>query len=114
MSNPARYNFTLVFGDTFADVWTLKDSAGNAVDLSSGTARMEINSAVDGSGTALLVATSADYITLGADGTMRFAVPKASTSALTFETAYYDSWIELSDIRETILFGEVTGQKAIA
>ena len=114
MSNPARYSFTLVLGDSFSDVWTVKDSAGTAIDLSGGTARMEINTAADGSGTALLVATSSDWIALGADGTMTFSVPAASTTALSFTTAYYDAWITLSGTKETILYGEVTGQKAIS
>ena len=99
MSNPARYSFTLVLGDSFSDVWTVKDSAGTAAD---------------GSGTALLVATSSDRIALGADGTMTFSVPAASTTALSFTTAYYDAWITLSGTKETILYGEVTGQKAIS
>ena len=36
MSNPAKYSFTMVRGDTFSDFWTIKDSAGVAIDLSRG------------------------------------------------------------------------------
>lgn len=115
MSNPARYNILLVRGDTFADVWTIADSDGNLIDLSSATARMEINSADDGSGDALLVAESSNNtISLGADGTMTYNVPAASTATLDFTTAYYDAQITLDDVVETILYGDVTLKKDIA
>lgn len=115
MSNPARYNILLVRGDDFVDVWTIKDSSGNAIDLASATARMEINESEDGSGDALLVAeSSTNTIVLGADGTMTFAVPRASTESLDFTTAYYDAQITVDDVRETILYGDVTLRKDIA
>jgi hypothetical protein len=115
MSNPARYNFTLVRGDDFTDVWTIKDSDGVAVDLSSASARMVISSAEDGSGTDYLEADSSNStIVLGADGTMRFAVPRASTESLDFSVAYYDAHIVVNDLKETILFGNVTLKKDIA
>lgn len=115
MSNPARYNFTLVRGDDFTDVITVKDANGVAIDLSSASARFEINSAADGSGTAQLTANSAsNTISLAADGTLTFAVPRASTEALDFTTGYYDLEITVNDVRETILFGEVTFKKDIA
>jgi len=114
MSNPVKYNFTLVRADTFADVWTIKDSAGTAIDLSAGTCKFEINPESDGSGTAILTATQADYITLGADGTVTFAIPPAVTGPLDFVRAYYDFELTLATIVETILFGDVTLYKDIA
>jgi hypothetical protein len=115
MSNPARYNFLLVRGDDFTDVWTIKDSSGNLVDLSTAAARMVINSAEDGSGTDLLTADSSNNtIALTANGTWTFNVPAASTAALDFTTAYYDAQLTLLGKIETILYGEVTLKKDIA
>ena len=114
MSNPGNYDFTMVRGDTFADVWTVKDSDSVVIDLSGGTCKFEINSAEDGSGTSLLTATQANYITLGADGTVTFAIPDSVTSALTFTRGYYDFEITLATVVETLLFGAVTLYEDIA
>ena len=105
---------TIVRGDTFADVWTIKDSAGAVIDLSSGSAKCEINSSEDGSGTALLTANESDHIALASNGTMTFSIPAASTSTLSFTTAYYDAEITVGGVTETILYGEVTLHKDIA
>lgn len=111
---PGRYHFTIVRGDTFDPVWTIKDSDNVAIDLSAGTCKFEINSEKDGSGTVHLTATEADDITLGADGTVTFNIPAASTISLDFSVAYYDFQITLAGVVETILFGEVTLYKDIA
>ena len=114
MSNPARYNFTLVRGDTFADVWTIKDSDGNVIDLSGGSAKFEVNEEEDGSGSALLAANESDWIALASNGTMTFSIPAASTAALSFDTAYYDAEVTIGGTTETILYGDVTLHKDIA
>ena len=111
MSDPGRWNFMLVAGDTFPDVVTVSDSDGVAIDLSAGACRFDINSAEDGSGTILVDVTDADYIALGADGTITFSIPTSVTSILDFTVGYHNLVITLSSVVETLLHGEVTLQK---
>ena len=115
MSNPAKYDFTMVKGDTFSDVWTVRDADGVVVDLSAGSAKYEINEKNDGSGDVYLTATTGGGgIALGSDGTITFSIASGTTAALTFTKGYYDFELTLSGVVETIMFGQVTLQPKIA
>lgn len=86
----AQYDIVIEQGATFQKTVTWKDSAGDEIDLSGYSARMQIR-ARKSSTTTLLSITDADYITLGgAAGTVAISIPASVTADLDFRRAVYD------------------------
>ena len=86
----AQYDLTVEQGATYQKTVTWKDSAGDPVDISGYSARMQFRARKSSTDT-LLSITEADYITLGgAAGTIAISIPAAVTAALDFRRAVYD------------------------
>lgn len=98
-----NYSFTIEQGVTFNRVITWKDEAGDPIDMTGMSARMEVRSR-DG----LLLATPT--VTIEAvDGRVAVSLTDEETKALSFSTAVYD--IEVSkdgQVIKRLLKGIVT------
>lgn len=110
MSKPAVYNFELVRGDTFNEVWTFRDSAGAGVNLGAATLLFEIRT--DSEATTAIVSHNP---TGGTTGDITFDISTTVTIALNFTKLPYDMFIIYSDLtQETIIKGNVELYKRIA
>ncbi len=93
MAHPAPWTFRITRGDTFADVFNLKDSDGNVVTLvtNGSTAKFTIKDAIDG--TQLYQATSAGGTITLADTkwNVTMAVPSADTRGTLFTAANFEN-----------------------
>jgi hypothetical protein len=103
-----QWDHELVIGDTYhpADV-TLKDSAGDAYDITGASGTALITTEPTG-GTTLATPTVA-LVTDGSDGQFRWTVAAATTAALTAGTrAHYSVRLTFADgTKRTILYGVV-------
>lgn len=71
-------------GATFSKVWTCRDAAGAAIDLSAYTARMQVRATYASSAVLLDCSTANGKIVLGgAAGTIALTIPAADLAALT-------------------------------
>lgn len=95
MSCAGRYNISICQGATYSQVFTYKDSAGSAVDLTGYSARLKAkNKRTDV--TAIISLTSGDGITLGgAAGTISLLISDTDTASYSPGTLVYD--LELED-----------------
>lgn len=110
MSKPAVYNFQIVRGDTFNEVWTFRDSAGLGIDLSAATILFEARN--DADTTTTLISHNP---TGGSTGDITFNIPSTDTILLTFTKAPYDLEVKYSDATiETIVRGTVELYRDIA
>lgn len=83
------YNFTIEQGTTFRRTLTLKDSAGDPINLTGYTARMQIRAEVESTTVLLSLTTSNGGISLGgAAGTIEWFISDTNTSAITSEGVY--------------------------
>lgn len=84
------YDIVIEQGATWNPVFTWKDSAGAAINLTGYSARLQIREKVTSS-TTLVSLTSASGITLGgAAGTIAPLLTATETAALNFATGVYD------------------------
>jgi hypothetical protein len=98
MSAPAGiYNIVADQGATFARQLTWKDTAGAPVDLTAYTARMQLRTAIDATGAAVLeLTTENNRIVLGGTaGTIDLTVAATAMAAVAASTYVYD--LELVD-----------------
>ena len=98
MTAPAGiYNIVADQGATFTRQLTWKDTAGSAVNLTGYTARMQLRSAVDATGAAVLeLTTGNNRIVLGGTaGTINLTVAATAMAAVEADTYVYD--LELVD-----------------
>ena len=100
-----QYSFTIEQGVTVKKQFTYKNSAGEPIELGSGSnayeARMQIRENIDASGDPIgnfdtnnkgltIIETTGSAIS----GTIELLIPATSTSLYTFDTAVYDLEIE--------------------
>jgi hypothetical protein len=93
MTAPAGiYNIVADQGATFTRQLTWKDSAGSAVNLTGYTARMQVRSAIDATGAAVLeLTTENNRIVLGGTaGTINLTVAATATEPVPAKTYVYD------------------------
>ncbi|MFG1873375.1 hypothetical protein ACGFIV_00880 [Sphaerisporangium sp. NPDC049003] len=91
-----RYTFTHDQGATLDRILTYKTDAGVPIPISGMTARMQIRSRPDASGTLYATLSTTDgSIVVGGAGTIRLMVDADVTSGWSFRTGYYD--LELTD-----------------
>lgn len=103
-----QFNFELKRGDNWiGPTFVYQDSSGNAIDLTSYTARLMIKDEVDGDNTYVSITSGAGQIVLGADGTIVFNVAAAATAAWTWEYGYYDLELTVGGIVTTIVAGRI-------
>ena len=87
----AIYNMLVDQGATFSRVLTYKDDAGNPVNLTGYTARMQVRDTYDAAGVALNLTTENGGIALGgALGTITLAATATATAAITADQYVYD------------------------
>ncbi len=94
-------HLTIEQGATFNPVMTWKDQAGNPIDLTGYTARMQIRATVDDS-TVIheLSTTNGELVLGGVAGTITFGIPATTTASFTFQEAVYD--LELTALDGTV------------
>jgi len=84
------YNLTINQGETFSKTFTYK-SGGNAVDLSTHTARMQIRTSYDATSTLVSLTSGASDITLASNGVITVTIASSVTTALAApNTGVYD------------------------
>lgn len=77
------YNFTIEQGATFSQVWTYKDSAGAAINLTGYTARMKARQDIASTTAILDLTTENSGISLGGSaGTITLSISATATAAL--------------------------------
>lgn len=103
------YDIVIEKGATWNPVFTWKDSAGTAVNLTGYSARLQIREKVTSS-SALVSLTSASGITLGGTaGTISPLISASDTAALSFTTGVYDlELVSGGGIVYRLLQGKVT------
>lgn len=87
------YDFTCEQGATFSRTLTVTDSAGDARDLSTYTARMQIRRRITDTTPLLSLTTENGRITLNSSGEISLGLDAATTAALT-DGGVYDLEIE--------------------
>lgn len=87
----ASHDFTIEQGVTTAKSFVWKDSAGDVIDLTGYTARMQIRASLDATST-LLSATNANgqLVITAAQGKVTLTLTATETAALSFSTGVYD------------------------
>jgi hypothetical protein len=107
------YNFTIEQGATFLREFTWKDSSGSAINVTGGSASMEIRYG-DYNGTVAITLSSpagtGSGITIGTtDGKIILSMSAATTSVLTSSSkGVYDMFITLGTKTDKFLEGTVT------
>tara|TARA_B100000902_G_scaffold155285_1_gene151710 strand:+ start:692 stop:1036 length:345 start_codon:yes stop_codon:yes gene_type:complete len=92
-----NYNLTIDQGATFSKTFTYK-SGGNAVDLSTHTARMMVRSSYDASSTLVSLTSAGGDITLASNGVIVVTISATATAALAApNSGVYDLEIVASD-----------------
>ena len=116
-----KYNFTIEQGTTVRLELAYKDASGSAIDLSGYNGRMQIRPdyadntktsyiylssslAADGTG---LNFSGSNGTTTPASGTIGLFISAVSSSALNFESAYYDIELESAGIVTRLLQGTI-------
>ena len=116
-----KYNFTIEQGTTVKLELAYKDASGSAIDLSGYSGRMQIRPdyadntktsyiylssslATDGTG---LNFSGSNGLNPPTSGTIGINISAVSSSALNFETAYYDIEIESGSIVTRLLQGTI-------
>ena len=94
MTTPGQYTLNIYKGATLDITFTYKDSAGNPVNLTGYTARLQVRASVDAAAfllelTTALVAGSG-IVLGGAAGTIQLVAPAAATAAYTWDEGVYD------------------------
>jgi len=91
MGIAGTYNITADQGATFSRVLTYTDSAGDPIDLSGYSARMQVRSIVSSDTTVLELTTDNGRITLGgAAGTVTLSVPASAMDDVAGGSYAYD------------------------
>lgn len=87
----ASHDFTIEQGVTTAKAFIWKDSAGDVIDLTGYTARMQIRETIASNST-LLSATNANgqLVITAAQGKVTLTLTATETAALSFTTGVYD------------------------
>ena len=116
-----KYNFTIEQGTTIKLELAYKDANGNPIDLNGYSGRMQIrpdyadntktsyiylSSSLNNDGTGLNFSGS-NGVTPPVSGTIGLFISAASSSALNFETAYYDIELESGSIVTRLLQGTI-------
>ncbi|HRP74573.1 MAG TPA: hypothetical protein PKZ27_03200 [Rhodocyclaceae bacterium] len=79
---PTFKNFSIYQGQTFRDQLLLIDAAGDPVDLSAMTARMQVRADIESPDAIVELTTDNGGIALAADGLLTFNISAADTAAL--------------------------------
>ena len=89
---PAEYNNLLIpQGATFSENLYLKDSAGDAIDLTNYTARMSLKKTYDDTTAVISLTTENGRITItGATGLVQLSITASDTAALANGVYVYD------------------------
>jgi DUF4097 and DUF4098 domain-containing protein YvlB len=82
------YDITCEQGATFSRTLTVKDSNGDARDLSAYTARMQVRRTTSSSTTLVELTTENGRIFLNSDGEISLSLSASETAALTDEGVY--------------------------
>lgn len=82
------YDITCEQGATFSRTLTVKDSNGDARDLSDYTARMQVRRTTSSSTTLVELTTENGRISLNSDGEISLSLSATETAALTDEGVY--------------------------
>jgi hypothetical protein len=90
------YDITCEQGATFSRTLTVKDSSGNARNLSGYTARMQVRRLLASTSTLIELTTGNSRITLNSSGEIALSISAADTASLT-EGGVYDLEIIASD-----------------
>lgn len=90
------YDITCEQGATFNRTLTVKDSNGDARDLSTYTARMQVRRTTSSSDTIVELTTENNRISLNSSGEIILSLPATATAALT-DGGVYDLEIEDSE-----------------
>lgn len=89
----AKYDIEIEQGATFQKLARLRDAAGELIDLTDYTAKMQIRLKKE-SAAAVISLDETDGLTLGgAAGTIQIEIPAASTAELTKRNYVYDLFI---------------------
>lgn len=109
------YNFTIEQGTTFRRTLTLKDAAGDPVDLTGYTARMQIRAEVESTSVMLSLTTQNGGISLGGvAGTIELFISDINTSTVTTEGVYDLEIVDGSNNEVTrVLKGKVRLDKEV-
>lgn len=90
-THPAKHNFYVYRGATFAEQIAWKDENGTAIDLTGFTARMHMRETVDSATPFLTLTTENGGIALGgATGTVDLLASAAATSVISASAGVYD------------------------
>jgi tRNA threonylcarbamoyladenosine modification (KEOPS) complex Pcc1 subunit len=102
----ATHNFLIEQGTTFTKSFIWKDSAGDVINLTGFTARMQFRQNVSSSSILLSATTENSKIVItGAEGKVTINLSASDTAALTFSTAVYDLELISSASEVTRLVG---------
>lgn len=101
----AVYNLRVEQGATYTKVFRILDEAGDPIDLTVYTARMQIRTE-HAAATAVADLESPSEITLTADGYLTITIPASTTAAMT-RHGVYDLELVLGSVVERALKGAV-------
>jgi len=97
-THPAKHNFYVYRGATFAEQIAWKDENGTAIDLTGFTARMHMRETVDAATPFLTLTTENGGIALGGvAGTVDMLATATITSAIVATAGVYDLELVASD-----------------
>jgi len=101
------YNFTINQGETFSKLITWRDSAGDLINLTGYTARMDLRRKPTDAASLLSLTTANSRITLGgAAGTITLLVSAADTALLS-GTYVYDLELVNGSVVKRLLQGQI-------
>lgn len=108
-TTPGIYPITIYKGATYSKIFTWKNPAGTAVDLTTFTARMQAREKVTSTTTFIDISTTSGITLGGTNGTITVTLTAAETAAITATSGVYDlELIDAASVITRLLNGTVT------
>lgn len=106
---PAKQKLKIYQGATFSRTVAITDGAGDPVDLTGATARMQVRQSIDDDSVLLELTTENGRISHdGVGGVLTLVVDDEDTALLSFSNAVYDLEVEYVNGQvDRVLYGEV-------
>lgn len=108
------YHFAIEQGSTFGRTITYKDSAGDAINLTGYTARMQLRKSIEDESTVIELTTENGRIALGgSEGTITLTIAASDTASLSTVEGVYDLELATGSTVEKLIAGTFTVKREV-
>jgi hypothetical protein len=112
--SPGEYDFIIYQGQDFSRTFTIKDSNGDAIDISGYDARLQVRENKSSSSSVLSLTVGDGLSITGASGQVTVSLTATETAALDYNGGVYDlELVDGSDVVTRILEGSATLDKEV-